>query len=179
MFLSDDPEAAAKVRFWSTQAREAFPYYQHEEIGYNYRMSNIVAGIGRGQLIHLKEHRDKKEKIYMRYKEGLKGLPVSLNPYDEKNSVPNFWLTCMVIDRECSVTPDEIRLFLEKYNVESRPIWKPMHLQPVYKNNDFIAESDNEDVGADIFERGLCLPSDIKMTDKEQDIVIDMIKSLF
>lgn len=179
MFLSDDPEAAAKVRFWSTQAREAFPYYQHEEIGYNYRMSNIVAGIGRGQLIHLKEHRDKKEKIYMRYKEGLKGLPVSLNPYDEKNSVPNFWLTCMLIDRECSVTPDEIRLFLEKYNVESRPIWKPMHLQPVYKNNDFIAESDNEDVGADIFERGLCLPSDIKMTDKEQDIVIDMIKSLF
>lgn len=179
MFLSDDPEAAAKVRFWSTQAREAFPYYQHEEIGYNYRMSNIVAGIGRGQLIHLKEHRDKKEKIYMRYKEGLKGLPVSLNPYDEKNSVPNFWLTCMLIDRECSVTPDEIRLFLEKYNVESRPIWKPMHLQPVYKNNDFIAESDNEDVGADIFERGLCLPSDIKMTDKEQDIVIDMIKRLF
>lgn len=179
MFLSDEPEAAAKVRFWSTQAREAFPYYQHEEIGYNYRMSNIVAGIGRGQLIHLKEHRDKKEKIYMRYREGLKGLPLSLNPYDDKNSVPNFWLTCMLIDKESTVTPDDVRLFLEKYNVESRPIWKPMHLQPVYKDNDFIAASDNEDVGADIFERGLCLPSDIKMTDREQDIVIEMIRSLF
>lgn len=179
MFLSDDKEAAAKVRFWSTQAREPFPYYQHEEIGYNYRMSNIVAGIGRGQLIHLNEHRDKKEKIYMRYKEGLKGLPVSLNPYDEENSVPNFWLTCMLIDRDCTVTPEKIRLFLEKYNVESRPIWKPMHLQPVYRNNDFITAEDGEDVGKDIFERGICLPSDVKMTKEEQDIVIEMIRSVF
>lgn len=179
MFLSDDEDAAAKVRFWSTQAREPFPYYQHEEIGYNYRMSNIVAGIGRGQLLHLKEHRDRKEKIYMRYKEGLAGLPVTLNPYDGENSVPNFWLTCMLIDSDCPVTPDDVRIFLEKYNVESRPIWKPMHLQPVYNNNDFITENDNEDVGADIFERGICLPSDIKMTDRQQDVVIEMIKSVF
>lgn len=179
MFLSDDEDAAAKVRFWSTQAREPFPYYQHEEIGYNYRMSNIVAGIGRGQLLHLKEHRDRKEKIYMRYKEGLAGLPVTLNPYDGENSVPNFWLTCMLIDRDCPVTPDDVRIFLEKYNVESRPIWKPMHLQPVYNNNDFITENDNEDVGADIFERGICLPSDIKMTDRQQDVVIEMIKRVF
>lgn len=179
MFLSDDEDAAAKVRFWSTQAREPFPYYQHEEIGYNYRMSNIVAGIGRGQLLHLKEHRDRKEKIYMRYKEGLAGLPVTLNPYDGENSVPNFWLTCMLIDRDCRVTPDDVRIFLEKYNVESRPIWKPMHLQPVYNNNDFITENDNEDVGADIFERGICLPSDIKMTDRQQDVVIEMIKRVF
>lgn len=179
MFLSNDEDAAGKVRFWSTQAREPFPYYQHEEIGYNYRMSNIVAGIGRGQLIHLDDHRQKKEEIYMRYKEGLKDLPVTLNPYDEKNSVPNFWLTCMLIDKDCPVTPEKIMIFLEKYNVESRPIWKPMHLQPVYKNNDFITAGGDEDVGKDIFERGLCLPSDVKMTVEQQDIVMEMIRSVF
>lgn len=182
MLCSDDVEAIEKARFWSTQAREKFPWYQHEEIGYNYRMSNILAGIGRGQFLHLEEHRAKKENIYMRYKEGLKDIPITMNPY-QKCSNPNFWLSCMTINKEyfCEkkVTPDNIRTKLEKYNIESRPIWKPMHLQPVYKDNTFVAVQDGRDVGADIFERGLCLPSDIKMTEKEQTMVIEIIKTCF
>ena len=178
MFLSDDIEAVKKVRFYSTQAREPFPYYQHEEIGYNYRMSNIVAGIGRGQMLHLDEHRKLKEEIYFRYKEGLKDLPVSMNPY-EQCSVPNFWLSCMLLSEEAMkyVNPEKIRLALEEENIEARPIWKPMHMQPVYKNNDFITAGDS--VGEDIFNRGLCLPSDIKMTPEEQQRVIELIKELF
>lgn len=177
MFLSDEPEAAKKVRFYSTQAREPFPYYQHEEIGYNYRMSNIVAGIGRGQLLHLTEHRAKKEAIYKRYEEGLKGLPLSMNPYDKENSLPNFWLSCILFDEDCSVNPEELRLFLDKYNVESRPIWKPMHLQPVFKDRVFVAAKEGQDVGGEIFKRGLCLPSDIKMTEEVQETVISMIRA--
>ena len=177
MFLSDEPEAAKKVRFYSTQAREPFPYYQHEEIGYNYRMSNIVAGIGRGQLLHLKEHREKKEAIYHRYEEGLKGLPLSMNPYDKENSRPNFWLSCILLDEDCSTDPEELRQFLEKYNVEARPIWKPMHLQPVFRNRDFVTAEEGQDVGAEIFQRGLCLPSDIKMTEAVQDEVIEMVRT--
>ena len=178
MFLSDDTDAVKKVRFYSTQAREPFPYYQHEEIGYNYRMSNIVAGIGRGQMIHLNEHRKLKEDIYFRYKEGLKDLPVSMNPY-EKCSVPNFWLSCMLIDEDAMryINPEKIRLSLEKENIEARPIWKPMHMQPVYKGYDFITAGDN--VGEDIFSRGLCLPSDIKMTENQQERVIELIKKAF
>lgn len=179
MFLSDEPGAADKVRFWSTQAREPFPYYQHEEIGYNYRMSNIVAGIGRGQLLHLEEHREKKKKIYMRYKEGLKGLPLVMNPYLTEVSEPNFWLSCILLEEGCPITSEDIRLFLEQYNVESRPIWKPMHLQPVFKEHMFVSAEDGQDIGGAIFERGLCLPSDIKMTEEVQDIVIAMIWSLF
>lgn len=178
MFLSDDEDAVAKVRFYSTQAREQAPWYQHEEIGYNYRMSNIVAGIGRGQLLHLEEHRKLKEEIYFRYKKGFEDIPVSMNPYDEC-SVPNFWLSCMLIDEDAmkKTNPEQIRLALEKENIEARPIWKPMHMQPVYKNNDFITAGDN--VGEDIFRRGLCLPSDIKMTQKQQQKVIDIVKGLF
>lgn len=178
MFLSDDDEAVERVRFFSTQAREPFPWYQHEHIGYNYRMSNIVAGIGRGQLLHLEEHRKLKEKIYFRYKEGFGDLPVAMNPYEEC-SVPNFWLSCMLIDEEAmdKVNPEKIRLALEKENIEARPIWKPMHMQPVYQGYDFITAEDN--VGEDIFRRGLCLPSDIKMTDEQQQKVIDIIKGLF
>ncbi len=178
MFLSDDEEAVSRVRFFSTQAREQAPHYQHEHIGYNYRMSNVVAGIGRGQLFHLEEHRKLKEEIYMRYKEGLRGLPVSMNPYEEC-TVPNFWLSCMLIDEEAMerVTPEKIRIALEKENIEARPIWKPMHMQPVYKGFDFITAGDN--VGEDIFRRGLCLPSDIKMTLAQQQKVIDIIKGLF
>lgn len=178
MFLTNDKESATKVRFWSTQARENFPWYQHNEIGYNYRMSNIVAGIGRGQLIHISEHCKLKKDIYIRYKEGLKDYPITMNPYME-NMEPNFWLSCMLIDESSSVRPETIREFLDEHNVESRPLWKPMHLQPVFKNNIFISREEGMDVGADLFARGLCLPSDIKMKEEEQDIIIDMIKYCF
>lgn len=179
MFLSDDEDAVDKVRFYSTQARDAAPWYQHSEIGYNYRMSNVVAGIGRGQLLHLEEHRMLKMDIYNRYKEAFKDIPVEMNPYLEC-SVPNFWLSCITINSEAmdKITPEKIRLALEAENIESRPIWKPMHMQPVYADCDFIM-ADGEDVGKDIFERGLCLPSDIKMTEDEQKRVVDIIKELF
>lgn len=178
MFLSDEEGAAQKVRFWSTQAREPEPWYQHKELGYNYRMSNIVAGIGRGQMLHLNEHIARKKKIYQRYKEGLEGLPVTMNPYDDINSVPNFWLSCMTIDAgESGVKPMDIIKRLEECNVEARPIWKPMHLQPLYEKNDYITAGDN--VGEDIFRRGLCLPSDIKMIVEEQEQVIEIIRRCF
>lgn len=179
MFLSDDEEAVAKVRFYSTQARDNAPHYQHSEIGYNYRMSNIVAGIGRGQLIHLDEHKALKTDIYKRYKEAFADIPVAMNPYPDCTE-PNFWLSCITINPEAmeEVTPEKIRLALEKENIESRPIWKPMHLQPVYASNDYITV-DGDDVGADIFERGLCLPSDIKMNKEQQNKVIEIIKGLF
>lgn len=185
MFLSDDVEAARKVRFWSTQAREPFPWYEHREIGYNYRMSNIVAGIGRGQLLHLNEHRDMKEKIYKIYKDGFKNLPLKMNPYLNETR-PNFWLSCILLDKDIvdgtsgkwnKVTPEDIRVELDKHNIESRPIWKPMHLQPVYADREFI--SVNGDIGGEIFHRGLCLPSDIKMTEEEQRYVIKIIRNFF
>jgi dTDP-4-amino-4,6-dideoxygalactose transaminase len=176
MFLSDDVEAVKKVRFWATQAREPFPYYEHKEIGYNYRMSNIVAGIGRGQMHHIDEHIAQKRAIYHRYKEGFTGIPVEMNPY-VPYSEPNFWLSCLMINKGQTITPDDIRLELAKYNIESRPIWKPMHLQPVYAANDFITLDDP--VGDDVFARGLCLPSDNKMTEEQQSRVVDIIKGLF
>lgn len=176
MFLSDDVEAVKKVRFWATQAREPFPYYEHKEIGYNYRMSNIVAGIGRGQMHHIDEHIAQKQAIYHRYKEGFTGIPVKMNPY-VPCSEPNFWLSCFTINKGQTVTPDDIRLELAKYNIESRPIWKPMHLQPVYAANDFITLDDS--VGEDVFARGLCLPSDNKMTEEQQQVVIEIIRALF
>lgn len=206
MLLTDNVEAANKARFWATQARMNYPWYEHRDIGYNYRMSNIVAGIGRGQLLHLNEHIVRKKAVYMRYREGFKDLPVTMNPYMERDMEPNFWLSCLLIDEaamcpvdRCKIfdydngmephvtyvhaagktCPDEIREFLAQYNVESRPIWKPMHLQPVYKDCGFVAAGDGMDVGADIFERGLCLPSDITMTEKEQDVVIAMVRSCF
>lgn len=181
MLLSDEEEAVKKARFWSTQARDQAPWYQHSEIGYNYRMSNVVAGIGRGQILHLNEHKKRKKEIYQRYQEGLKELPLKLNPY-LKCSEPNFWLSCIMIEKELvernEVTPEKIRLALEEKNVESRPIWKPMHLQPVYAEREFIC-MDGKDVGGDIFARGLCLPSDVKMTDEVQDAVIELIKGCF
>lgn len=124
-------------------------------------MSNIVAGIGRGQLLHLQEHRNRKEQIYRTYEAAFRDLPLTMNPYLPE-SRPNFWLSCMTIDPGCAVTPEQVRLALEAENIESRPIWKPMHLQPVFAGHDFITVGDN--VGEDIFARGLCLPSDIKMT---------------
>lgn len=195
MLLTDKKNLAEKARKWSTQSRENAPWYQHEELGYNYRMSNVIAGVVRGQLIHLEEHIARKKEIYERYKDGFKGLPVKMNPYDEKNSEPNFWLSCMIIDPEamcrqvrddCKALflpekgkscPTEILEKLAEYNAEGRPIWKPMHMQPIYRNNRFVSAAG--DVGADIFDRGLCLPSDIKMTDKEQDTVIDIIRNCF
>ncbi len=204
MLLTDDSVAATKARKWSTQSRENAPWYQHEEIGYNYRMSNVIAGVVRGQYPHLEEHIAQKKSIYMRYKEGLKDLPVKMNPYNENIMEPNFWLSCLIIDEnamckqnrsDCEASyvrergkscPTEILETLAKYNAEGRPIWKPMHMQPIYKNNGFVtahvggkANESTKDVGADIFERGLCLPSDIKMTPKEQDIIIEIIKSCF
>ena len=156
----------------STQAREPAPWYQHEHIGYNYRMSNVVAGIGRGQLLHLEEHRAKKTAIYRRYERGLAGLKLSMNPY-LADSVPNFWLSCLLLE---DGDPMELMKKLNEHNIESRPIWKPMHMQPVFAANDFISAA-GRPVNEDIFARGLCLPSDIKMTEDEQDYVIETIKA--
>lgn len=196
MLLTDDKDAADKVRKWSTQARENAPWYQHEELGYNYRMSNILAGIGRGQLIHLEEHVAAKKAIYMRYKEGFKDLPVSMNPYIEDIMEPNFWLSCMIINKGAMCKqvrsekealyvsepgkscPTEILETLAACNAEGRPIWKPMHMQPIYRMNKYV-KAGSVDVGADIFERGLCLPSDIKMTVEEQEQVIEIVKNCF
>ena len=177
MLITETNADRQKALFWATQARENAPWYQHEEIGYNYRMSNIVAGIGRGQLLHLEEHRDAKEKIYKRYEEGLKELPISMNPYLAESN-PNFWLSCMTIDEGCDVKFMDILQRLAEENMEGRPIWKPMHMQPVFAENDFIAVSEKP-VSEDIFARGLCLPSDIKMTEEEQDRVIELIKTCF
>lgn len=210
MLLTDDLLAAQKVRKWSTQSREAAPWYQHEEIGYNYRMSNVIAGVVRGQIPHLDEHVAQKKTIYMKYKDGLKGLPVEMNPYDEVNSEPNFWLSCMIINSDamckqvrgdndsCYVSekgkscPTMILERLAQYNAEGRPIWKPMHSQPIYMNNPFVVRDGSgrartnayidgafTDVGMDIFNRGLCLPSDNKMTPEQQDVIIEIIRSCF
>lgn len=210
MFLTNSKEYADKVRKCSTQSREAAPWYQHEEIGYNYRMSNIIAGVVRGQMPYLEVHIAQKKAIYERYKEGFKGLPVSMNPYDSVNSQPNFWLSCLLIDEEAMCRqirsdsealyiseegkscPTEILEVLAKFNAEGRPIWKPMHSQPIYIMHDFITENGSgrgrtnayiaggfSDVGSDIFRRGLCLPSDNKMTPEQQDIVIEIVRSCF
>ena len=217
MFLTDDLEMANKVRKWSTQSRESAPWYQHEELGYNYRMSNVIAGVVRGQYKYLDEHIAQKKAIYERYKEGLKDLPLQMNPVDEENTNPNYWLSCILIDEEAMCKqvrseqeylyvseegkscPHEILDTLFKYNAEGRPIWKPMHMQPIYRNHIFITrEGDGRaktnayiqggtlgkdgrplDVGMDIFQRGLCLPSDNKMTVEQQDMIIEMIRSCF
>ena len=179
MFLSNDEAAVKKVRFWATQSRDPAPHYQHSEIGYNYRMSNIVAGIGRGQLVYLNEHIQKKRQIYEAYKQAFKDLPVSMNPHTA-DSEPNYWLSCMLIDKEYTkVTYQQIMEALLHENIESRPIWKPMHLQPVFQHNDLITVDKDTDVGGDIFSRGLCLPSDIKITEEEQTRVISIIKGFF
>lgn len=217
MFLTDCLEDADKVRKWSTQSRENAPWYQHEELGYNYRMSNVIAGVVRGQLPYLDEHIAQKKAIYERYKEGLKDLPVSMNPFDEENSVPNYWLSCMIInpeamckqirgEQEALYTPEagkscptEILDAIASINAEGRPIWKPMHMQPIYRMNAYITrEGDGRaktnayiaggsvgtdgnplDVGMDIFHRGLCLPSDNKMTKEQQDNIIKVINACF
>ena len=177
MLMTKDPAARQKALFWATQAREPAPWYQHEEIGFNYRLSNILAGIGRGQLMHLEEHRQKKEAIYRRYAAGLAGLPLTMNPY-EPDTVPNFWLSCILLEEGCGVTPTQIISALKEQNIEARHIWKPMHQQPVFARHDFFTAG-SYSVSTDIFQRGLCLPSDIKMTDGDIDRIIAVIRSCF
>ncbi|HFU3843584.1 TPA: DegT/DnrJ/EryC1/StrS family aminotransferase [Streptococcus suis] len=208
--LTSDLQAANKVRKWSTQAREQATWYQHEEIGYNYRMSNVIAGVVRGQMPYLDEHIAQKKAIYERYQDGLKDLPIKMNPFDSSNSVPNYWLSCLTINPEAmakqvrsdndvlytsekgKTTPSEILDALNTINAEGRPIWKPMHSQPIFRMNPFITKNGNgraqtnayiagaySDVGTDLFERGLCLPSDNKMTVEEQNIIIETIKACF
>ena len=211
MLLCHSEKDANRARKWSTQSREAAPWYQHEELGYNYRMSNVIAGVVRGQFGYLSEHIGQKRKIYERYQEGLKDLPVRMNPFDASLSEPNFWLSCLLINHdamcECvrsenkfsyqkepgKSCPDEILEALGSLNAEGRPIWKPMHMQPVYRNhgfvtadgsgraksNAYIKETEAADAGADIFRRGLCLPSDNKMTEGQQDVIIEMIHRCF
>lgn len=177
MLITEDKNDRNKALFWATQSREQASWYQHEEIGYNYRMSNVVAGIGRGQLKYVENHREAKERIFFRYKEAFKDIPVTMNPYLE-DMKPNFWLSCMLINEDCKVSPFDVMNKLNEANVESRPIWKPMHMQPVFKDRDFISVNETP-VNEDIFARGLCLPSDIKMTEEEQDYVIEVIKGCF
>lgn len=210
MLLTNDKEAANKVRKWSTQSREAASWYQHEELGYNYRMSNVIAGVVRGQIPHLEEHIAQKKAIYERYKEGFKDLPITMNPFDEENSEPNYWLSCLLIDKEymCKqVRSDNEALYIPEHgkscpteildaifsmNAEGRPIWKPMHMQPIYRMNPFITREGNgraktnayiegmsSDIGQDIFNRGLCLPSDNKMMPEQQDRIIEIIRRCF
>ena len=217
MLLTDDKDAADRARKWSTQSRENAARYQHEEVGYNYRMSNVIAGVVRGQFPYLKEHIAQKKAIYERYREGFKDLPVRMNPFDAENSEPNYWLSCLVIDPEAMCRqvrgeqeslyipesgkscPMEILEALAKYNAEGRPIWKPMHMQPIFRMNGFVTREGNGrartnayiaggavgkdgkplDVGMDLFQRGLCLPSDNKMTAEEQDTIIKIIRSCF
>lgn len=209
MLLTDDLNATNKARKWSTQARENAPWYQHEEIGYNYRMSNVIAGIVRGQYPYLEEHIAQKKAIYLRYKEGFKGLPVKMNPIP-KECEPNYWLSCMIIDKDAMCKqvrgeqdalyisekgkscPTEILEKIASINAEGRPIWKPMHMQPIFRMNPFITRNgngrantnayiagENEDIGMDIFSRGLCLPSDNKMTPEQQDRIIKVIRGCF
>ena len=177
MLITESEEERQKAFYWATQAREPVLWYEHKDIGYNYRMSNIVAGVGRGQMLHLEEHRNKKEAIYRRYEEGLKNCPVKMNPYED-DTRPNFWLSCITVNSDCDVDPMTIISKLKECNIEARPIWKPMHLQPVFEVNDFIFVEEKP-VNEDIFARGLCLPSDIKMTEEEQDYVIEVLKSCF
>lgn len=217
MLLTDSKENCEKVKKWSTQARENAPWYQHEELGYNYRMSNVIAGVIRGQLPHLEEHVARKKAIYERYKEGFKDLPVTMNPYMEKETEPNFWLSCLLINAEAmcrqvrsecealyhaeygKTCPTEILEVISSLNAEGRPVWKPMHMQPIYRMHGFVTREGNGraktnayiqggslgkdgkplDVGMDIFHRGLCLPSDVKMTPQQQDRIIEAIKACF
>ena len=211
ILLTDEKEDANKIRKWSTQAREDASWYEHEELGYNYRMSNIVAGVVRGQLPYLEEHISQKREIYYRYKKGLSDFPIEMNPFDANNCEPNYWLSCLTINQEAMCQqmrgekealyisesgkscPTEILRMLAVFNAEGRPIWKPMHMQPIYRMNPFITVHGNAraksnayirengvvDVGADIFNRGLCLPSDNKMTAEQQNQIIDIIKACF
>ena len=216
MLLTNSETQANKARKWSTQAREAAPWYQHEELGYNYRMSNVIAGVVRGQLPHLEEHIAQKKAIANCYAEGLKSLPVTVFPAGAAlrrpagEAKPNYWLSCLILDPDAMCQqvrgdsdylyksesgkscPQEILEAIAALNAEGRPIWKPMHLQPYYRNHAFVTAQGNgrastnayidglsSDVGSDVFARGLCLPSDNKMTLEQQSRIIDAITSCF
>ncbi|EJT6542293.1 aminotransferase class I/II-fold pyridoxal phosphate-dependent enzyme [Clostridium perfringens] len=181
MLVSNNEEGIAKVRFWSTQDRDKARHYEHTELGYNYRMSNIVAGIGRGQLRVLEDRIAKKKEIFETYKEAFNEIEdIEMMPVCEYGE-PNYWLTTITLSENSKVKPLDIILALEKENIESRPIWKPMHIQPYYKEYDFYSHNyeDEVSVSEDIFNRGVCLPSDTKMTKEEQERVIEIIKNIF
>ena len=180
MLVSEDIEAIKKVRFWATQARENERHYQHKEIGYNYRMSNVCAGIGRGQIEVLEERIGKKKEIYNTYKKMCEEIDhleiMSICEYGESN----YWLSVITIKEDSLVSPLDIMIALEKENIESRPVWKPMHLQPVYAECDFFNHNENGmSVSEDLFNRGVCLPSDTKMSTEDIEKVISIIKGLF
>ncbi len=178
MLVSNNEERIKKVRFWSTQSREPERHYEHKEIGYNYRMSNVCAGIGRGQLKVLDKRIAKKTEIYEKYKKAFEDIPeIKMQSYVDE-SKPNHWLSSIILDKKSKVKPLDIIIALEKENIESRPIWKPMNMQPVFKDYDFIKVKEKS-VAQDIFERGVCLPSDTKMTDEEQERVVKVIIKLF
>lgn len=181
MLVSADENATKQATFLATQARDPARHYQHSQIGYNYRMSNVTAGIGRGQLLHLEEHKAAKKAVYEQYKEAFADIPqITMNPMNPEGDANN-WLSCMTIDRNCDVTPDMVMDVLEQeVNAESRPIWKPMHLQPVFEAYDFFPHNeDGSSVGKEIFERGLCLPSDIKNTPEDMEQIIRTVRNLF
>ena len=180
MLVSDDEEITKQATFLATQARDPARYYQHSQIGYNYRMSNITAGIGRGQLLHLEEHKALKKKIYQQYKAAFADIPeLSMNPLNPEGD-SNCWLSCALIAEGSGVTPDMVMDALAEENIESRPIWKPMHLQPVFEKYDFItADGTNNSIAADIFNRGLCLPSDIKNTEDDMKLIISTVRRCF
>lgn len=194
--LCNDEKLANTARKWSTQAREDAPWYQHEEVGYNYRISNVIAGVIRAQYPYLAEHIARKKAIYERYRDGLKGLPITMNPIME-GCKPNYWLSAFLIDKDamcCQIRgnldvcyasetgkscPTEILNAIASINAEGRPIWKPLHLQPMYSESGFVTADGQTDVGADIFARGVCLPSDIKMTEEQQNRIIEVIRTCF
>lgn len=180
MLVSEDEASIQKARFLATQARDPARHYQHSEIGYNYRMSNITAGIGRGQLKYLEEHKHKKQEIYKQYKEAFADLEViTMNPMNPDGEANN-WLSCMTIAENSKITPDMVMDALAEHNAESRPIWKPMHLQPVFAGCEFFAhEEQNRPVSEDIFKRGLCLPSDIKNTPEDMAMLIQTVRKCF
>ena len=209
-FLTDNLDDANKVRKLSTQAREDAPWYQHEETGFNYRISNVIAGVVRGQYLYLEKHIEQKKNIYNRYRDKLHDLPLIMNPFDEEKCIPNYWLSSVIINKDAMCKqvrsdneaiyipehgkscPTEILEKIARLNAEGRPIWKPMHMQPIYRMNEFITangsgrartnayiEGTTEDIGADIFRRGLCLPSDNKMTTEQQDRIIEVIRKCF
>lgn len=173
MLVSNNEEGIEKARFWATQSRDQARHYQHSELGFNYRMSNVVAGIGRGQLKVLEDRVKKKKYIYEFYKRELGGLNgvgmMPVNDWDE----PNYWLSCMTLSGE--IRPIDIMKALEKENIEARPIWKPMHMQPFFAEYDYVGG----DVSEKIFENGVCLPSDTKMSDKDLDRIVGVIKGLW
>lgn len=174
MLLCSDEAKIKRARFLATQARDPARYYQHSTIGYNYRMSNVVAGIGRGQLLHLEEHKARKNEIYRQYKEAFADIEaITMNPMNPDGDANN-WLSCMTIAPDCSVTPDQVMDALAEYNIETRPIWKPMHLQPVFADCDFIQVKEGRSVSEDIFNRGVCLPSDIKNTPEDMELIISL-----